>query len=276
MKIAKPNLKWHAMTLRQKTLLIIGATVVGLIAIAFAISQTILMGSYAGLEREHCEENVARALNALSNDIAYLDVAAGDWAPWDDTYAFVENLNQDYIESNLIDATFINLRLNFMLFVNSSGQLVYGRAFDLQSEQEVPISHSLEEYLNASDLILNHPNKESHVDGVILLPEGPLLVASHPVLTSEHEGPINGTLIMGRYLDSVAVGRLGETGRLSLTLQRLEYTETPYDFEQASSVLSEDTPVFVQPLDKGLVAGYALIEDIYGEPVLMLGVDSAR
>jgi PAS domain S-box-containing protein len=163
-----------------------------------------------------------------------------------------------------------------MLFVNSSGQLVYGRAFDLQSEQEVPIPHSLEEYLNGSDLILNHPNKESHVDGVILLPEGPLLVASHPVLTSEYEGPINGTLIMGRYLDSVEVGRLGETARLSLTLQRLDEPETPYDFEQASSALSEDTPVFVQPLDKGLVAGYALIEDVYGEPVLMLRVDSPR
>ncbi|MBM3158075.1 MAG: PAS domain S-box protein, partial [Chloroflexi bacterium] len=83
-------------------------------------------------------------------------------------------------------------------------------------------------------------------------------------------------LVMGRYLDSTEVGRLSETVRLSLALQRLDEPEMPDDLKQALTTLSEDTPIFIHPLDKDLVSGYGLIEDIYGEPVLILRVDLPR
>ena len=53
------------MTLRTKTLLIITATLVGLIALLYASSKHILMGSFADLERESVQRNVRRASQAL-------------------------------------------------------------------------------------------------------------------------------------------------------------------------------------------------------------------
>jgi PAS domain S-box-containing protein len=264
------------MTLRRKTILIIGATLIGLLLILFAVSQGILLSSFSRLEVKDTSKNVERALGALSDETSSLVTMTRDWAVWDDTYNFIENGNNEYIEANPTDAEFEALRVNVMLFINSSGQIVYSEAFDLEQEQEVPVPQSLLGHISPESIILQHSNTESGVSGIILLPEGPLLIAAQPILTSQGDGPIRGTLIWGRYLDSAEIGRLAETTHLSLTVQRLDEPQMSSDFEAARSSLSEKTPIFVRPLDKEFVAGYSLLEDVYGKPVMMLRIDLPR
>jgi PAS domain S-box-containing protein len=264
------------MSLRRKTLLIIGLTIVSLLAVLYTTSRIILLSSFAGLEEQHTRQNVERALSALSDELYVLDTMVFDWASWDDTYAFIEDANEDYIESNLVDETFVDPRLNFMLFVHSSGQTVFGKGFDLQNEEEVPVPQSLLEHLADNVLLLRHPDTESSAGGIVLLPEGPMLVASRPILTSEEEGPIRGTLMMGRYLTPAEIERLAEITHLSLTVRRLNDPQMPPDFQAVQSSLSEEEPIFVRPRSGESVDGYALLEDIYGEPALVLRADMPR
>ncbi len=264
------------MTLRKKTLVIISATFVALVAILYLVSWSILMGSFAELEEHDTHRNVERVLAALSDDISLLGATVTDWASWDDTYAFIEDANTDYIKANLIDGTFIGLRLNFMLFINASGQTVFSRAFDLHNEEETPVPQSLQEYLAANDLLISHPDTESSVDGLILLPEGPLLVASRPILTSEDEGPVRGALLMGRYLDATEINRLAETTLLSLAAYRVDDMQMPADFQTALSSLSPEAQILVRPLNAQSIAGYALLMDIYEKPILVLRTDMPR
>ena len=264
------------MTLRKRILAIIIVTFLSLITILFFTSQTILLNSFNKLEEQRTSRNVERALSALSNDLSSLDATAGDWAAWDDTYAFIEDANDEYVESNLIDGTFTELKLNLMLFINSSGRTVFGKAFDLHNVEEMPVPQSLQEHLSANDLLLHHPDTESSVAGIILLPEGPLLVASRPILTSEDEGPIRGALIMGRYLDAAEIERLAEATLLPLIMHRFTDPQIPPDFQEARLSLSEETPILAQPLDDQSIAGYTVLRDIYGKPSLMLRIDMPR
>jgi sensor domain CHASE-containing protein len=191
------------MTLRKKTLIIIGATLAALILILYAASRIILLDSFAKLEEQHTRQNVERVQSALSDDLAKLNSTAGDWAQWDDTYAFIEGAYDDYVQDNLMNSTFAGLRLNLMLFIHSSGRIVFSKAFDLQNEEEIPVPQNLWEHLSANSPLFRHPDTDSSITGLVLLPEGPMLVVSRPILTSQGEGPIRGALIMGRYLDSV-------------------------------------------------------------------------
>lgn len=50
------------------------------------------------LDQASIQENVERALNALEREIAALDKSAADWATWDETYDFIEDRNQEYIQ----------------------------------------------------------------------------------------------------------------------------------------------------------------------------------
>lgn len=82
------------MTLRNKTLLIIGTTLITLLGSLELLSQTILLNSFIKLEEQGVYQNVERARAALFNQFTALDSIASDWALWDDSYTFMEDQNE--------------------------------------------------------------------------------------------------------------------------------------------------------------------------------------
>jgi sensor domain CHASE-containing protein len=264
------------MTLRKKILVAISLTFVCLIIFLYITSRIILLRNFAELEEQNTRLDVKRALAALFNELSILNSINSDWAGWDDTYAFIVDVNEDYINTNIVDDTFTTLKLNFMIFINSSGKIVFGKGFDLHNEEEIPIPKKLQEHLSKDSLLLRHPDTKSYIAGIVLLPEAPLLVTSRPILNSKDEGPIRGTLIMGRYLDSNEIERLARITQLSLTVFRYNDPQVPPDFQVAHSLLSEKSPIIVKPLNKHSIGGYALIKDIYGNPAITLRVDKPR
>jgi PAS domain S-box-containing protein len=264
------------MSLRKQTLIIIGATILGLLLILYTTSRVILLGSFTRLEEQNTHQEVARVLDNLSEDLDRLSRTAKDWAAWDDTYAFIGGTYDGYVNDNLTDSVFTNLGINLMLFTDSSGRLVYGKAFDLLGEREVTIPESLQEYLGADAPLVRHPDVESSVTGYLLLPEGPILVASQPVVTSAGEGPIIGALIMGYYLNSEQVERLAEKTHSSVTVYRLDDPQLPSDFQAARAALSDQSPILARPLNAKSMAGYTMLNDINGEPILVLRIDMPR
>ncbi|MFC2022187.1 ATP-binding protein, partial [Chloroflexota bacterium] len=186
-----------------------------------------------------------------------------------------EDANSEYIESNLVDETFITLRLNLMLFIHSSGRIVFGKAFDLDNEEEIPSPPSLLEHLSGNSLLVGHSGTESITSGIILLDEGPMLVVPQPILTSEDKGPARGTLIFGRYLNSAELDRLAQVTLSKLTMHPIDGV-MPHDFQEALPSLLGEAPISIQLLSTQHVAGYTLIKDIYGKPVLMLRVHIPR
>ena len=264
------------MSLRLRVLFVGGLVLIGVIVVSHSILQTIMLNDFARVEEREMRKHTARALNALSVDLAQLESAGSDWAPWDDTYNFIEDSNAAYVKSNLVDSAFAGLDLNLMVFVHSSGRIVFSKGYDLHSNQEIPVPASLQAHLARDSFLLNHPDIQSVKTGIVSLPEGPLLVASMPILTSEKQGPIRGTLIFGRFLDSAEIARLAETTQLALTLHSWDDTQAPTDFQSARAALSDQTPVIVRPLNGQTMAGYALLKDIYGKPALILGVETDR
>jgi signal transduction histidine kinase len=265
------------MQLRKRVFVIMTMVSIAMILTMYAGSQFILLPSYVILEEQRFKANVETALNILSNELDELNSKTGDWAEWDDTYEFIQYTNDNYIQTNLADATsFVNLRVNLMLFIDSSGQVVFGKEFCLQNMTEVPVSQDLLDLLSANDLLWHHPTVDSRIIGVVPLLENPLLIASRPILTSQSEGPIQGALIMGRYLNSEEIEYLSQTIQLHLSVSRFNDSETSSDFYAARQALSKENPVFIQTLNTDTIAGYALITDVYGDPFLVLRVDYPR
>ncbi len=219
-------------------------------------------------------QNVNRAQLALSSDIDQLNTTLIDWAKWDDTYAFITDQNQNYITSNLPPGTLSQLRLNMILFINSSGQLVLGRIADLDTKKEMPVSQNFLKNLFHKGSLVCHTESDIF-NGIVLLPEGPLLISSQPILTSEGKGPVKGTIIMGRYLDS-ELARLNDTTNLPLVYHRINDSTMPSDFAAAQSSILGENPTLVKPLSEKSIAGYALVRDVYGDPALILRIDMPR
>ena len=119
------------MTFWKKTLRIIGIVVLILIALSHMVERTLILRSFSQLERQHTQQDVERALNAIAEETHNLDILANDWAAWDDTYQFVVDQNEGYKQANLLDQTFIDAGLNLILIADSAGQIVFVKGFDL-------------------------------------------------------------------------------------------------------------------------------------------------
>lgn len=262
--------------MQRKALIVVAVLTISIFVILYAVANLVLLRSFIALEEQETGENVIRTRSALSNEFSDMDAKVTDWAFWDETYFFIQDKNLSYVDLNLADSTFANLRLNLMLFVNSSGQVVYAEAFSLSNGTPVPIPDSVIEQIATHSLLWNFSSAESETVGLILLPEQPTMIASKPILTSQEEGPIKGALIFGRYLDLREIGYLRNTVNLPLTVNTINGSQMPADFQIASSKLSDDALVFVRALDADNVAGYTLIKDIYGKPAVVLRADNYR
>lgn len=263
------------MKLREKTLLIIGIILVGMVLGLYFSSQIIMRGSFEKLEEDYSRQNIDRALFSLNEQIDKIDSTVVDWAQWDDTYEFVEDLKDDYILSNVVYGSFVNNRVNLMLFYNSSGGIIFGKAFDIETGQEIPVPVHFQN-LSSSDILLQHIDLKINYKGLVLLPEGPMLISSRPIMKSDRTGPFRGTLIMGRFLNSKEIEHLSAVTKLPITIYRFDDSGLPLDLRKAQSRLSLDSPIILSPLNDDTISGYALIKDVYGTPRLILRTEMPR
>ena len=87
------------MSLRIKSLLVAMVTM-GVLLVTFLIfTRLIVTNSYTQLEQADTAEHVARAANALHNELSTLARTTNDYAAWDDTYNFMESRVQAYLQS---------------------------------------------------------------------------------------------------------------------------------------------------------------------------------
>ncbi|MEG4107942.1 CHASE4 domain-containing protein [Microcoleus sp. S13_C5] len=264
------------MKLRRKTLSIIGITIAGLTSILYVASSSILLGSLIKAEEQEATQVVKGVLNVFGQTADDFNSRFADWSAWDDTYAFVQNRNSEFIASNLIPEGLANIRVNIAVFVNTSGKIVYGTGLDSEKLKLTPVPQALKRRLSLSDPLLQHPNAKSSLAGILLLPSGPILITSRPILTTKSTGPIRGTLIFGRNLDAAGIAKISKITRLPLIVHSVNEGRLPADFQKAREKLSEKKPILVRPLSEESIAGYALIRDIYNQPALLLRVDIPR
>lgn len=188
------------MKLRQKTLLIITVTLAGLTSVLYATSSAILLGSLQKAEEQEARQVVKGLLSLFRQTEEDFNARFSDWSAWDDAYAFIQNRNQEFIKSNLVPGQFVNLKVNLAVFINRSGKMVYGTGFNRETKQLTPVPEALIPHLQEEDRLLQHPKSDSTLSGIFLLPSGPMLISSRPILTSDGKGPIRGTVIFGRNL----------------------------------------------------------------------------
>jgi PAS domain S-box-containing protein len=264
------------MKLRLKTLSIVGVTIAGLTGVLYAASSSILLGSLVQAEEQEATQVVKGVLNVFGQTADDFNSRFADWSAWDDTYAFIQNRDREFIASNLVPEGLDNLRVNIALFVNTKGKIVYSTGLDSAKLKLIPVPEALKQRITLSDPLLQHSDAKSSLAGILLLPSGPVLIASRPIVTTKNTGPIRGTLIFGRNLDAAGIAKISKITRLPLMVRSVNDPQLPPDFQEVRAKLSENKPIVVRPVSKDAIAGYTIVKDIYNRPALLLRVDIPR
>lgn len=262
-------------SIRLKVVLAVVICAIGITVAVVFVSSKILMSSYLRIEYDETLRNIGRAEDALKNMVDQLDVKLVDWAYWDDTHAFVQDKNQAYLDSNLGIGSIANLKINGMVFLDAEGEVVFIRMIDFKTQQELPVENIVK-YLDAHPELRRHNSVSSTVTGLIDLPEGPALLASEPILTSDGEGPINGSLMFIKFLSADEIETLGSLTHLDIAIFPYSNSLLPADVSSAKAELGESRLSVVQTISDDVVAGYGLVHDLFEEHILIIRIETNR
>jgi PAS domain S-box-containing protein len=260
--------------LKVRVIFITILTVICSGAFLVIISNLILNKNYLEMEQISVTRDLARVHQALLYELATLDTIAIDWGAWDDTYAFVQDVNETYIVDNFTASTFDYLNINLIAVVNTAGEIVAIKCYDLAKLQEIAVPVDFYQYI-ADGSITRHNTIDSSYSGIMPLSNYSMLFASRPILTDNREGPVRGAFIMGKFLSDTLVGEISSITVLPLQIN--PYNNNPISDKYSNLAnLSKENPVVLQPLNSEIISGHSIINDFWGEPCLVASIEVPR
>ncbi len=248
------------MRLYAQTILIIGVTVLTIAVILLGTFELTVMGSLSGLEQEYTLQDLHRAENSVYGEMTRLAGITQDWGVWDDTYNFMISGNPEYISSNFASSTLRGLNLYSIALYNLNGTMVSGISTTQHNITSDPMPENMVRLLQENPLLSESPDGKR---GIIMDGLTPLVVASHPILNSEMQGPSHGTVVVASRLDNPKITELSRTILQNITI----------------SPVSGTTPDSLSLTDHGdnQVDSYqSIITDISGKPAFSIHITERR
>lgn len=256
-------------------ILVIVTSILSLTVLLYIVSSSFLPESYKNIEQTAVLKDLERASDAIYNIFPQLHDKLGDWSAWDDSYDFILDLNEDYIDSNLGTASILNIKINAMVFANATGDVLFRKAVDAETEEEVDSSEFGNHLEQHRELII-HDAIDDYVFGILSLSTGPFMFVSQPVLTSQGEGPINGSLTFGKNLNQDIIDSISKLTHLAVQIFPYGDPSSPKDVLEAEQGLDAHNQHVINQISETSIAAYKLIYDFYGKPILTLKVETSR
>lgn len=236
----------------------------------YIASSYLVQAEFSKIENRDMKRETAVAVDALQNRINQMAVKNSDWSNWDDSYQFIVDRNQAYIQANLVNQSLTTLGINFMLFYNAQHKLVWAQGADAQGNP-VAAPRQLLDYFSAKGSLFCDKTSDLKT-GVINLPSAALMFAARPILRSDETGPSRGTLFFGEYLSSSEIKGLANLTHLNLGYYRTG--QLPPETSKVGTVSASNAAVRVLASDQ--IAGYQMVNDYFGQPLLMVRVIESR
>jgi len=266
--------KANVMTLKSKIVLILLCFfgVYGMVDLG--IQRFIIFPSFLSIEREEAITDVKRSVKALQREIHFLDFLVWDWAAWDETYEFIQTRSDAYIDANLVLETFADDDLNVLYFIDTSGKVIWGETRDRQTE----ITHLIEfpkDALPANHPLLsykaqNKPLAEVKIAGIYKTRKGLMLISSRPILTNQSEGPIRGSVIIGKYLTDKIIKKLVEQTQVDFQIFPNIDGALPEPLKDIPGRITDESRFLIESAGTAYFDAYTILTDIKGDAALLL------
>lgn len=263
------------MKLRSKISIIILSILVIMITMTYLGSVFIIKNSYLELEHQSVTNNLDRISETLDQMTESVSSVLGSWAIWDDTYKFMADKNQNYIDSNLNVNSFTSSGIDMVLYFDAKGKLFYSIAADQDHKNTSLVPSELFNYLKPDGKIVHQPKIDSGMTGLVLLDNGLLMVGSHSIVTSNNTGPARGTLMMGKYFNDQSLAKLKQITKVDTEIFLLNKIESNKSLVPILNKL-KNSDYEVIPGKDGRIYGFKFIKDINGNPIAIVKASLPR
>ncbi len=221
------------MSIRHKVILVVFFVSLVYSAMVVAVVVMVVYPNIESLERTEALEDANRIIQAVLNEADHLRSLTHDWSAWNDTYQFALDRNRAYIESNLLDETFINTNVDLIYITDGDGNVIYGRVYGYEDHNVLNLTEEPTMRLSPNHPLFLSKDPLYTKSGLIAAEPYPLIVASQPIITSDNKGPVRGFFIMGKFLDEEYNYNLEKNTMIEFDIINLKTNERPLRPESA-------------------------------------------
>ena len=249
-----------------------------LIIVSIWVVERQLLQGFEEAELSIAGQNQVLAAEAMQRLPLRLNAQVKDWATWDDSYDFVQQPNEAFIESNLGTSTLETLDVTLLLYLDTAGRLVWGRTRAPGIDELAPPDEMMRD-LSANDGALLRAVREAPKGGLVRTTKGVVFLTAHPILHSDQSGPEAGWLIFGRLLGAdwkADVAAIIGQGNASLEVYQPALETLP---AQAGAVLAhmrDSGEMLVTRSDRRTLHTYVVYRDLLGAPALLMDIRIPR
>ncbi|MBL8968282.1 MAG: EAL domain-containing protein [Spirochaetaceae bacterium] len=266
-----------AKSLTRHTVALVAATITALLGMTMALSAFIVLGSFLDLERKTVGTNLERCLSALEDERIRLDRVLRDWAYWDDSYRFVGGEFPEYVELNLAEETFLNLRVDAVIFLDEAGRKLRADYRALPpGRQGAEALADLERAILGGGVLARACRDDEPVGGLMALKEGPFLAVAYPIHSSLIREPPRGSLVMGFFLDEERVRAISDRLKLDLRILPDRAALAAEGLPPESLAEFDAKGRTTRALSRSEIRGYEGLDDIEGRPRFVLELREPR
>ena len=203
------------MKLENKILLLVVGLVLILGLFSFLVQRYVVYDRFVEIDYAEAKQDVMRCVEAIRGEENHLAKLATDWAAWDDTYDFVSDRNERFINTNLVSESFSTLDVNLISISDTAGKPIWrhlrykDKEYPLDSFPEITFTP------RSDDTAASRPRVTT---GIVKVGTMALVIAAVEIRKSNFGGPSRGVLVMGRVLDRRMMSQFGRQTKVEMSI----------------------------------------------------------
>ena len=254
----------------QMALLLIALSTVFL-GTTWMMHALVMAPAFTKLEQDSAIRNLDRCQEAVDGIAESVSTLAFDYGAWDDTCQFLEDRNQAYRDSNLSSSFHETTGNDLVVILTTSQEVVAFSCVDPNSQERVEVPGLVQELRKPDSVFTDFSGTEDANEGLIRTSHGLMIIASRPVVSSRRDGPIRGAMIMGRFLNDDRIAEMCSRTHCQMNVTALDKLAT--SGSQVPQIPIQST---IEEIDEDTLQSSRALDDIYGSPVALLTMVSAR
>lgn len=210
------------------------------------------------VEKMLLEDNLNRAGDAFVKSTKALQSLCRDWAWWNDSYNFLDEFNEEFVDSNLTPDVWTNLNVDIILFIDDNGDFYFSHSVEgMDSVEDCFLTDGC-----AGEKIISNCGLRG-LSGLARINHRLMQISAQKIMPSAIEGTPRGTLVMGRFWGDQQLDKLGKDLHMNLEFQDLTGSSENLLF---STFGSDDTEI----------EGSKVLRGVFSQPLVRLSLSMKR
>jgi PAS domain S-box-containing protein len=208
----------------------------------------------------------------LRQELSVFERTVHDYGYWNDAYQFVQKPNQAFVDANFVDESLRNLRVDYVLFMDTSKKIILLKAFRIAQSSQPAFLAAIQEKL-ATHAEWDAHSASSVRAGFEKVGNEIYMIGISPVTDTIGKSPATGTVIFGRSIRHLLETHFLQSSHRTVTLHAIHEPSLQADVRRNLQVMKQSGRTYATQSTGDRMICYLSVNDLHDKPSFVLRIE---